>query len=432
MTSRAAPRLRKAKRRRVRSKTTLSSLRRLILIFQVLALILILSINTQVPYDQRLIFTICLTAGTYFTGLISNKITKGDKYIILIALFMFSIGSLMIYRLEPSLAIKQSIWLIVGVIAYFVVYFTLKLVRGWEKWGVLYFIVILALFIFTLSYGTIQGGAKNWIILGPISIQPSEFIKILLVFFVASYYSKEMKRPQVIIKDYDLSNYLLMGCVYFFIALLFLQAELGTALIFYGLLFLMQYVYEEDRKQMLINLALAVFGAVLAYILFDHIKIRVHTWLDPWSDINNTGYQITQSLFAIASGGFFGRGLGMGQPDLIPLSFTDFIFSAICEEMGIFAGIGVMMLFLLLVYRGFKIAFSQEDKFFSIVALGISIVFALQAFIIFAGVMKVIPLTGITIPFMTYGGSSVLASFMSIGVLQYTSETIGAKDENTK
>ena len=150
----------------------------------------------------------------------------------------------------------------------------------------------------------------------------------------------------------------------------------------------------------------------------------METWLNPWQLIDNKGYQITQSLFAIANGGFFGTGVGLGHPDFIPEVHTDFIFSAICEEMGIFTGIAVMMLFLILVYRGFKIAFSQEDKFFKIVAFGISSLFGFQAFIIFGGVIKMIPLTGITLPFISYGGSSMIASFIGLGILQVASEEL--------
>jgi cell division protein FtsW (lipid II flippase) len=155
------------------------------------------------------------------------------------------------------------------------------------------------------------------------------------------------------------------------------------------------------------------------------VKVRVTTWLDPWPHINDKGYQITQSLFAISEGGFFGTGLGRGNPSFIPLSYNDFIFSAISEEMGIFTGIGVIMLFMLLVYRGFKIALRQENLFFRIVALGISMVFGIQAFIIIGGVMKVIPLTGLTLPFVSYGGTSVVTSFIALGILQGASEKRG-------
>lgn len=405
----------------------IKSLRKLIFIFQVLALITVLFLHPEVSYTNRIIFAVVLVGGVYAANFFNPRITNGDNYILLIALLLFSIGSIMIYRLEPTLAVKQVIWLGAGLAGFFATYFILKFLKGWEKRGLLYFIVILGLFVITLVFGSVRGGAQNWIVIGGengFMIQPTEFIKIVLVFLVAYNYANYNKVSEITIKNYKVGSYLLMAAVYIFIGMLFLQAELGTALIFYALLFINQFIYEENKKQIIINLVLAIVGAVVAYILFDHIKVRVNTWLDPWKDIDNTGYQITQSLFAIGSGGFFGAGIGMGKPDLIPRAYTDFIFSAICEEMGIFAGIGVIMLFLILVYRGFKIALSQENKFYSIVALGISINFAIQAFIIFGGVMKLIPLTGITVPFVTYGGSSILASFIALGVLQYTSENI--------
>jgi cell division protein FtsW (lipid II flippase) len=216
-----------------------------------------------------------------------------------------------------------------------------------------------------------------------------------------------------------------MIVVYSFIGLLFLQRDLGTAVIFFGVFTGLQYIYSEDRRLIWANLGLAAAGGVAGYLLFDHVKVRVTTWLDPWPHINDKGYQITQSLFAISEGGFFGTGLGRGNPSFIPLSYNDFIFSAISEEMGIFTGIGVIMLFMLLVYRGFKIALRQENLFFRIVALGISMVFGIQAFIIIGGVMKVIPLTGLTLPFVSYGGTSVVTSFIALGILQGASEKRG-------
>ncbi len=220
-----------------------------------------------------------------------------------------------------------------------------------------------------------------------------------------------------------------MAIVYSFIGLLFLQRDLGTAVIFFGIYAVIQFIYEGKRKNILYNIGLFAVGGTIGYALFDHVKIRVQTWINPWLYIDNKGYQITQSLFAIAEGGFFGSGIGLGYPEYIPLAYTDFIFSAICEEMGIFAGIGVIMLFLILVYRGFKIAISQRDKFFRIVALGISILFGIQSFIIFGGVLNMIPLTGITIPFVSYGGSSMVSSFIALGILQVASEELDVEEK---
>ena len=146
-------------------------------------------------------------------------------------------------------------------------------------------------------------------------------------------------------------------------------------------------------------------------------------WIDPWSDITDKGYQITQSLFAIASGGFFGTGIGMGRPDMVPAVTTDFIFAAICEELGVFGGVAVVLLFMLLIYRGIKIILGVKNRFNKILGFGIAVMFGLQTFIIIGGVIKLIPLTGITLPFVSYGGSSLTTSFIALGIMQAISNT---------
>ncbi len=180
----------------------------------------------------------------------------------------------------------------------------------------------------------------------------------------------------------------------------------------------MVYVYEPDKKLLFINLAaLGVIGVVGCKFLY-HIQVRVSTWLDPWADISNKGYQITQSLFAIASGGYFGRGLGNGSPYYIPEVHSDFIFAAICEEMGVFGGVAVILLFFLIAYRCFKISILTPAPFDKAVSFGVTVMFALQTFIIIGGVTKLIPLTGITLPFVSYGGTSIIISFASLGIIQ--------------
>ena len=195
---------------------------------------------------------------------------------------------------------------------------------------------------------------------------------------------------------------------------------------------LTQFVYERDRKLILLNLIFIVLGSILAYFLFSHIRVRVDTWLDPWSVINDRGYQIPQSLFALASGGLFGTGIGLGRPDFIPVAESDFIFPAICEEYGIFMGIAVVLLFLILVYRAIKIALQQEEKFFSILAFGIGGLFALQTLIILGGVLKLIPLTGVTLPFISAGGSSMVSGFILLACLQYCGQKIENGEEDEK
>lgn len=393
--------------------------RNLLVLIYFMGLILLFSQNIEEPDMFTLVSGLALVLIIYVSNFILVRVSSGDHYIFLIVTMLISLGIIMIYRISPILGAKQVVWVSIGIVAFFVSYLIVKNIDGWDKWIKLYGIASIVLFMITLVFGKTIGGARNWVKIGRFSFQPAEIIKLLFIFFIASYYANEDK--------YNLDKkggYKLFIANYIYIGFLFLQKDLGTALVFYLIFLVIQYVYEENRRLLLYNLLLAIVGGVSSYFIFDHVKIRVETWLDPWKYIANKGYQITQSLFAIANGGFFGTGVGLGHPDFIPAVHTDFIFSAICEEMGIFTGIAVMMLFLILVYRGFKIAFSQENKFFKIVAFGISSLFGFQAFIIFGGVMKMIPLTGITLPFISYGGSSMIASFIGLGILQVASEEL--------
>jgi cell division protein FtsW (lipid II flippase) len=393
--------------------------RNLLVLFNSLTLLLLFVYEKERIDKFTLISAISLVLIIYISNFILLKISTGDNYIFLIVTMLLSLGLIMIYRINPVLGIKQVVWVGTGIAAFFISYLAVKKIKGWDNWTKLYLIASLALFLLTLIFGRRVKGATNWIRIAGFSFQPSEIIKLLYIFFIASYYSKEE------LCDGDIKNsYKLLAIVYVFIGFLFLQKDLGTAMLFYLIFFVIQYVYEKNRKLIYYNILLAVVGAFLSYYLFAHVRVRVETWIDPWKYVDNKGYQITQSLFAIASGGFFGTGVGLGHPDFIPEVHTDFIFSAICEEMGLLTGIAIIMLFLVLVYRGFKIGFNQQNKFFRIVAFGISAMFGFQAFIIFGGVTKLIPLTGITLPFISYGGSSMISSFIALGILQVASEDI--------
>lgn len=391
----------------------------LLFLFEILTLIL-LFFSQGLEIDK---YTLFISLGLVLTIYISNyillKASSGDNYIFLIVTMLMSIGAIMIYRINKELGLKQLIWIAMGILVFFITYFIFKYIKGWENWIYLYIGGAYILFIATFIFGSRIKGAINWISFKGFSFQPAEIIKILLIFILSAYYSNVSKWGKI--KN---SSYYLIGIVYSFILLLFLQKDLGMAVIFYSIFMGLQFIYEKDRKLILYNIGLFLLGGTLGYLIFDHVKIRFQSWLNPWKYIERQGYQITQSLFAIAEGGFFGKGLGLGHPDFIPAVHTDFIFSAICEEMGVFTGIGIIMLFMILVYRGFKIGISQDEPFYRMLALGISILFGVQSFIILGGVLKVIPLTGITLPFVSYGGSSIISSFMALGILQVCSEEI--------
>jgi cell division protein FtsW (lipid II flippase) len=183
-----------------------------------------------------------------------------------------------------------------------------------------------------------------------------------------------------------------------------------------------------------VGLVLFLAGGALLYFIFPHVQTRIDIWLDPWKDPTGKGYQIVQSLFALAGGGLFGRGLGQGYlilqsgNTIIPALETDFIFSAIGEELGLVGAVGIILLYLIFTYRGFRIAVRARDDFSRLLATGLTSIFALQAFLIMGGVIKLIPLTGITLPFVSYGGSSIVANFVLLALLLRTSDRVARQE----
>ncbi len=374
-------------------------------------------------YNPRVLYTcgaVILLFVIMYTILVLCRM--GDKFIMLMVFMLMSIGVLVLCRINLDYGFKQIVWILLGGAAFFVAYFIYYNVKIWDRFWYLYFILGVGLFLFTLVFGRTVNGSKNWVVLGPISFQPSEITKILFIMCLACHYSGTWTKP-ILGKVHP--KWVLMLITYVFVGFLVLQRDWGTILVMFSIYLFMVYVYEPDKKLLFINLAaLGAIGVVGCKFLY-HIQVRVSTWLDPWADISNKGYQITQSLFAIASGGYFGRGLGNGSPYYIPEVHSDFIFAAICEEMGVFGGVAVILLFFLIAYRCFKISILTPAPFDKAVSFGVTVMFALQTFIIIGGVTKLIPLTGITLPFVSYGGTSIIISFASLGIIQ----AISAKTE---
>lgn len=402
----------------VDSYVSTKSIQGLLLFFQILGLFLIMARDFANFDRTKLYFMVGLISFVYISGKLVQKFTRGDYYIMLIANMLFSIGILEIYRLNNKMAFRQIIWFCIGIIAFWVVYLILKYIKIWNKMYYFYAGVSYILFIATTLFGKNINGAKNWIRLGEnFAFQPSELIKIAFVFLIAAFYKNRDKFEKSLLKRHSLHFFF-----YTFVGFLFLQKDLGSVLVFSGVFIFAQYMYEPHRKYMIVNFLILSFGAILGYILFTHVKVRVKIWLNPFKYADGMGYQIIQGFYAIASGGFFGTGLGLGRPDYIPFAESDYIFASICEEMGILMGMGLVMLFLILTYRGIKTSMEQQNRFYKYVAFCLSLIFAFQALIMFGGILKLIPLTGITIPFVSYGGSSILSSFIALGVLQYASE----------
>ncbi|MDU3457202.1 MAG: FtsW/RodA/SpoVE family cell cycle protein, partial [Peptoniphilus harei] len=366
----------------------------------------------------------------YISNLVLGKVSSGDNYIFLIVSMLLSLGIITIYRLSPKLGLRQLIWVLAGILVFYLTYFIIRAMRRLEYMTGLYLGLSILFFLLTIILAPSKYGAKNWIEISEgITIQLSEFTKILVIFLIASFYTTFQTRLKKL--NYKYTSYYLMGVIYIFVGFLFIQRDLGTAAIFIAIYTLIQYIYDEDRMSILVNVGLMVIGSVAGYFLFSHVRNRVDIWLNPWTadKVVNSARQIVQSLFGIGEGGFIGQGIGLGYPKQIAFAYSDVIFSAICEEMGVLTGIGIIMLYMLLVYRAIKIALNQEYLFYRILALSVAILFTVQAFLNIGGVIKLIPMTGLTLPFISYGGSSLISSFVALGILQVTSEDLSYKYE---
>jgi cell division protein FtsW (lipid II flippase) len=262
-------------------------------------------------------------------------------------------------------------------------------------------------------FGSEKYGAKNWVTIGGFGFQPSEFGKLFLAAYLASS-----------LKDYKTFKNLFEPAAVVMVTLGFmmLQRDLGSALLFFGLSVTMLYISTSKLKYVAVCAVLFMVGGFISYKLFGHVRLRVMIWRDPWPYANNESYQVVQSLIAIASGGFFGTGLGMGYPKFVPVVTTDFIFSAICEELGMVVGFGIIILYFLLFYRCMRASLYVEDSFSRLLAVGYSAILGCQVLVIIGGVVNAIPLTGITLPLISYGGSSMLTTFFALGILQKISE----------
>ncbi len=346
-------------------------------------------------------------------SIISKFFYKGDKFLLIIPLFITQFGLIMIYRINSALAFKQIVWFVLGLGIYMIIVIFLRDISRLEKFKYLYAIIAILLLSSTLFFGKEIKGSRNWLRIGKYSIQPSEIAKFFLIFYLASAIQD--------VKDFKDAVKISIP-VFICIGLLVVEKDLGAGLIFFGIFITMVYIGTSDYKFILASLGVFIVGSIFSYFKFAHVRTRFAIWIDPWKDKYDKGNQICQSLLAIASGGLFGTGLGLGHPEFIPEVHNDCIFAAICEEFGLLGGTALILLYLILVYRGLRAAINAKDNFSSLVAVGISSMIGFQVFVIIGGVIKMIPLTGVTLPFVSYGGSSMILNFACLGVLQKISE----------
>lgn len=333
------------------------------------------------------------------------KLFPSDRLLLSLTNFLCALGVLVLYSTEPDYAYHQAMYYGVGILAMIVCVWIVRLVRSWRIPVLLLIPLSLALLVLPLVIGRETNGAKNWFYVAGISVQPSEIVKLSLLIIVSYYLSRHRMLPWL---------FFAVSCL----GVLMLQKDLGTALMYYGTTLMLFYASSGNLFLTGLGLAGGAGAAVMGYKMFAHVKKRVAIWLNPWSDYENSGFQIVQSLMAIASGGLFGVGLGLGSPKTIPVYYTDFIFAVICEQFGLIFGLCVLLMYVAIIWRGATTAMAARTSFHGLLAMGCTVMLGLQTFVIIGGVIKMIPLTGVTMPFVSYGGTSLVSSLCLVGLLQ--------------
>lgn len=322
---------------------------------------------------------------------------------------LFTIGLIMLTRLSLTKAIRQYMFLVAGAAIAMLIPVFLQKLSVFRKLTWVYAVVgILSLVIVAVA-GTTSYGAKLSVSIAGISIQPSEFVKILFVFFIAS----------MLYQKHDLKQVMLTSVISaLFVLALVASRDLGGALIYFVTYLIMIYVATQRLSYFIGGFGLMALGAAAGANLFSHVRIRVLAWKDPLSVIDNEGYQVSQSLFGIGTGGWFGLGLNQGMPKKIPVVENDFIFSAISEELGGVFAICLIMVCVSCFFMFMNIAMQMRDSYYKLVALGLASTYAMQVFLTVGGAIKFIPSTGVTLPLISYGGSSLISTMIIFGVIQ--------------
>ena len=358
-----------------------------------------------------------------------------DPVMLPIVAALNGLGLAVIYRIDlakladnedaNTLARDQLIWMTVGVVLFAAVLVLLRDHRRLQAFTYTagFAAIVLLLMPLLPVLGTEIRGARIWINIGPLSFQPGEIAKLCLVVFFAGYLVLHRDALALAGRRFvgidlprarDLGPILVMWAIS--LAVLVFQRDLGSSLLFFGLFLVMLYVATERPGWLVVGTTLFVAGAYTGFLLFSHVQSRVDAWLRPFDPESNS-YQIVQGMYGMAWGGLVGRGLGQGDPIQIPIAESDFIFAAIGEELGLTGTMAIIVLYGLIVERALRTALVCRDGFGKLLATGLGVVFALQVFVVIGGVTKLIPLTGLTTPFLSYGGSSLVANWAIIGLL---------------
>ena len=411
----------KMKRALMRSNTRL--LLSAVMIFQVIAM-LVIAFQSGTANLQALILAAALPLATALVTALMGKAWPVDRAILIMVLFLCSVGLITLSDIAKSdeTPRTQAIYALVGLAAMFI---GAAFIRGWRHWKK-FTPALMGLCVLTLltpwlpaPIGGWYQGARNWVHLGPLNGQPSEFMKPILILILASCFAN---RPRFV-KCLPGIAFAAVCC-----GILLAERDLGAVLLYFLTTVFMYYVATSNAFISLSGLGMGAAAAVIAYKALPYVQDRIAIWQNPWSDPLDSGYQLVQALIAIGSGGLFGMGLGLGKPRNIPLYHSDFIFAAISEEFGLIFAIGLLAIYVLIIMRGLIVAFNARTSFHSLAAFGLVIMLGLQTMLIVGGNTKLLPLTGVTLPLVCYGGSSLVSTFFSMGLLLGMS-SMNAEDE---
>ena len=334
-----------------------------------------------------------------------SRLFPSDRLLLSLTNFLCALGVLVLYRLSPQRGMTQAVNYGVGVLCMILCTFLVRYMPKWKWPTALMVLGSLGLLALPVLMGDEIYGAKNWVSIAGYSFQPSEIVKLALLLCVSYLLSQRRVLLSILFGG---------ACL----GLLMLQKDLGTALLYYGVCLVLIFAATGSLPLLGAGVLGAGAAAVAGYGMFAHVKRRVAIWQNPWADTEGMGYQIVQSLIAIVNGGLWGVGLGLGNASIIPFYYNDFIYSVILHEFGVIFGLMVLCMYAFIVIRGIMIAQRCRTVFHALLATGCSVLIALQTFVIIGGNIKLIPLTGVTLPFISYGGTSMVSSLCVIGLLQ--------------
>lgn len=381
-----------------------------------------LSIGFSILSRFGIIYAALSIAPYFIISVILSFTASGSNQILLPAVcFLNGLGLLNLFQIEREFFIRQLQNLFIGTLLLVIAILIIKLTPNIFEYKYILGSAAILLFLLPVFIGITRGGARLWISIAGFTFQPSEFAKVLMFFFIAGYFAEHRKllkkRPAYSFK----TELLYMGPAILFtlfsLLLLIYVKDLGFSLLLVIIFLIGLYVATSRGKYVLITLGIFGLGAYGAYNIFGHVRERINSWINPWSDVYGASYQIVQSLFAVAEGGVLGRGLGQGFPDIIPAAHTDLVFPVWVESTGIPGGILILSLYLLITLIGLSISKKLNNPYSSLfVAIAMFTLF-FQAMLVTSGTLLVLPLTGLTMPFFSYGGSSLVSSLATIGII---------------